>query len=198
MVAIYPIVEGHGEVRAVPILLRRIATEIFDRHDVFVLPAHRIKRGRMTAEASQDLIKATELGARKIAQTGHDGAVLVIFDADDDCPATIGPLILGRIRRDDVRTSVVVANKEYESWFLAAATSLSRQKNVLDDAKSPPDPEAIRGAKRYLANNILKKGAVYSETVDQPAFTATFGLGEARTTRSFDKLCREIEKIVMV
>lgn len=196
MVAIYPIVEGHGEVRAVPILLRRIASEIFDRHDVIILPAHRIKRGRMTAEDSQDLIKAAELGARKIAQTGHGGSVLVVFDADDDCPAEIGPAILGRIHRSDVQTSVVVANREYESWFLAAATSLSRQKNVLDDAKPPNDPEAIRGAKQYLARNILKRGAVYSETVDQPAFTATFGLGEARSTQSFEKLCREIEKIL--
>jgi hypothetical protein len=55
------------------------------------------------------------------------GGVLVLIDADDDCPAHLGPALLARAReaRSDVPVSVVLANREFEAWFLAAAPSLA-------------------------------------------------------------------------
>ena len=55
MIAIYPIVEGHGEVHAVPVLFRRIAFEICRRYDVQVLRPHRVPRGRMVAQDAIEL-----------------------------------------------------------------------------------------------------------------------------------------------
>jgi hypothetical protein len=194
MPAIYPIVEGHGEARAVPELLRRIASEIC-RVGTRVLPAHRVPRGRMMAEGFTDLERAVELGRRKIAATGEPGAVLVLLDADDDCPAELGPSLLRRITRPDLPIAVVLAKREYEAWFLAAARSLGR-KLGRDDLRPPADPEAVRDAKAHLVRHILGPGAVYSETVDQVRLTAALDLAEARAAPSFDKLCRDLCRLL--
>ncbi len=102
MVAIYPIVEGHGEVKAVPVLLRRIAWEIRQRHDVEVLAPHQLPRGRMLAGDMPDLERAVELGAGKIAQTGGAGAIMVLLDANDDCPAVLGPALVAKSANCDL------------------------------------------------------------------------------------------------
>lgn len=196
MFTIYPIVEGHGEVRAVPILIRRIATELYSRHDVQVLQGHRLARGRMIADQSRALRNAVELGVRKIRDTGEPGAILVQLDADDECPANLGPALLGEIGRPDIATSVVVANREFEAWFLAGAESLRAHRMVLTSAVAPDDPEVIRNAKQYLESRILRPGASYQETVDQPALSAVLNIQQARAAPSFDKLCRDLDRLL--
>ena len=195
MVAIYPIVEGHGEVQAVPLLLRRIVQEIHGEY-VQVLTPHRVPRGKMLAEASQDLDNAIELGVRKLKRTGGKGAILVLLDADDDCPATLGPKLLKEHSRDDAIVAVELAKREYEAWFLAATNSLIDKGFARPGAKPPASPESIRDAKGLLENEILREGAVYRETVDQPSLTSAFDLEEARVASSFDKLCRDIEGLI--
>ena len=197
MVAIYPIVEGHGEVRAVPVLIRRVASEICNIHDVHVLHPHRVPRGRMVAQDARELERAVELGVRKIRQTGTPGIIIVLLDADDDCPAKLGAQLLQQIARADVAISVVVANREYEAWFLAGAQSLRGQRGISDVAVAPVDPEAIRGAKEYLERQLLAAGESYRATVDQVALTAKLGLEEARAAPSFDKLCRDLCRLLM-
>lgn len=36
----------------------------------------------------------------------------------------------------------------------------------------------------------------YSETLDQPALTALFDIDQARSADSFDKFCRELQRII--
>ena len=196
MIAIYPIVEGHGEVSAVPLLLRRIVQDMFKRYDVDVLPPHRVPRGRMLAEETRALEDAVELGVRKIRQTELSGLISVLLDAEKDCPADLGRTLLDRIKRSDVATSVVVAKREYEAWFLAGARSLRKLRNKLDTAVAPPNPESIGDAKGYLQRHVLVPGAVYRETVDQPALTAALDLEAARAAPSFDKLCRDLHRLL--
>jgi hypothetical protein len=198
MIAIYPIVEGHGEVHAVPVLFRRIAFEICRRYDVQVLRPHRVPRGRMVAQDAIELHHAVALGALKISQTGEPGVIFVLIDADDDCPAELGARLLREISRPNLATGVVVAKREYEAWFLAGAQSLRGHPNVSDTAVTPADPEAIRGAKQHLERHVLVRGAAYQETVDQPALTAVFGLEEARAAPSFDKLCRDLCRLLLM
>ena len=94
--------------------------------------------------------------------------------------------------------SVVVAKREYEAWFLAGADSLRGCRNVSDTAVAPPDPESIGGAKRYLEQHVLVPGAVYRETVDQPALTDALDPDAARAAPSFDKLCRDLHRLLPV
>lgn len=197
MVAIYPIVEGHGEVRAVPVLIRRVAWEICGRHDVEVLQPHRVPRGRMLAQGVDALERAVELGARKIRQIGASGVITILLDADDDCPAQLGSQLLQRISRPDVAVSVVIANREYEAWFLAGVQSLRGYRGVSNAAVAPADPESIRGAKQYLERVFLDPDRTYKETVDQPGLTAVLGLVEARAAPSFDKFCRDLHRLLL-
>jgi hypothetical protein len=189
---IYAIVEGHGEVQAVPLLLRRLAHECIGSYDLHVFPAHRVPRGRILRP--DHLERAAELGRRRIVESGGRGGVMLLLDADDDCPATLGPELLARLRNviPDLPLSVVLAKREYEAWFLGAAYSLRRLSNVRDDANPPIEPEAIIGAKEYLARVLLEPGAVYSETVDQVSLTAVMDFIEASRCPSFRKLCRDL------
>ena len=193
---IYPIVEGHGEVSAARILLQRFASEIFGNHELRIFTPHRLSKGQIIGNGQQ-LENAVELGARRILEYDGPGAILILLDADDDCPAELGPRLLGRARakRPDIECRAVIANKEYETWFLASAVSLRGRRHVRSDAAAPPDPETIHDAKHYLARELLETGYYYSETADQPALTAVFAMAEARTCPSFQKLERDLTSL---
>ena len=81
---IQPIVEGHGEVKAAPELLRRLIAEA-QLWDVEVGRPIRMSRSR--------LVRETELKrAVRLALLQPDcSAVLVLFDGNSDCPAELGP-----------------------------------------------------------------------------------------------------------
>lgn len=194
--ALYVIVEGHGEVQALPVLLRRLAEGCLARYDLHVFRPHRIPRGRILV--GDHLERAGELGRRQVREFGGEAGIMLVFDADDDCPATLGPKLLARLKASapELAASVVLAKREYEAWFLAAARSLRHHRNVSDTAEPPPHPEEIRGAKEYLVSEILVPGSVYSETVDQVGLTAMMDLGQAVACPSFAKLCRDLKAIM--
>jgi hypothetical protein len=176
------IVEGHGETEALPILVRRIVRDIAPEVAVRIPHPLRVPRGRLIKQG--ELERAVELAAR---QAGVDGGVLLLLDSDDDCPAELGPALLRRSQaaRSDVKISVVLARREFESWFLAAAESLGLER--LDD------PEAIRGAKEWLSARRPRK---YVETLDQPALAAAMDIRQARRSPSFDRFCREMSRLL--
>ncbi len=193
--AIFPIVEGHGEVRAIPILLRRFAV-LHEKYGLHVITPFRLPKGQMIE--TEGLERVVEFGARKLAQHEGRGAILIILDADDDCPATRAPELLSRAQgqRPDIPVRLVIAKSEFEAWFLAAARSLRRQHGVRENAVPPEDPESIRDAKGYFQRTLLVEGRRYSPTVDQPALTALFDISEARVAPSFDKLYRDLDGLL--
>lgn len=186
--SIFAIVEGHGERDAVPLLLRRLAHECFSRFDVNVLPPMRLTRGKILNP--YHLKRAVELGRRRIHEYGPNGGIMILFDADDDCPKERSEQVLAAIGAGDldVRVSVVMPKREYEAWFLAAALSLRGRRNVSSTAEPPDDPEEIRGAKEYFMKRILVPNAAYSETADQAAYTARMNFKDVMACRSFRKL----------
>jgi len=186
------IVEGHGEVEAVPVLIRRLVSEVDPSISVRIPAPLRIPKGRLVKEG--ELEKAVALIARKVAPAG---AILVLLDSDEDCPATLGPNLLARAwnARSDLPVAVVLAKQEYEAWFLAAASSLRGQRRLRADLAAPAEPEAIRGAKEWLSARMTGNFS-YVETLDQPALTQIFDLEQARQTDSFDKCRREVEKLI--
>jgi hypothetical protein len=97
--------------------------------------------------------------------------------------------------RGDLPIAVVLAKKEFEAWFLAAAESLRGKHGLPNDLQSPAEPENIRGAKEWLTG-LMPYGRSYAETTDQPAFTAIFDMSKARRADSFDKCYREIERML--
>ncbi len=114
------------------------------------------------------------------------------MDADDDCPAEVAAQILERARAcvPHRRVSVVLAKREFEAWFIAAAASLDGQRGFSFDSRDWADAETPRDAKGWLADRMA--GRAYRETTDQPAFAALIDLQQAHdNSRSFRKLCRE-------
>jgi hypothetical protein len=116
---IQPIVEGQGEVAAVPLLLRRLR----DEARAFGLEVARPHRRRRTELVKKDSLQT----AVRLAALSQDCAgILVLFDADDDCPRDLAPT-LDRWAREAARgtpCAVVLANREYEAWFLASIETL--------------------------------------------------------------------------
>ena len=186
------IVEGHGEVEAVPILIRRVAASFCPELPIGRLHPIRVSRSKVIQEG--ELERAVEFAARKI---GGQGAIFILLDSDDDCPARLGPKLLCRALevRGDLPIAVVLAKREFEAWFLAAAESLRGHRGLKNDLQSPHNPEGIRGAKGWLRQR-LERGETYRETLDQPALTASFDLDQARHADSFDKCYRDIVRLL--
>jgi hypothetical protein len=190
------IVEGHGEVEAVPLLIRRIATDMELGTTIDIDPILRIPASSLRREG--ELERQVERAARKMQSAG---GILVLIDCDwtGSCPKRDGPVLLDRARRarSDMLISVVLAKREYEAWFIAAAESLRGRRGLSQDLVSDPSPEEIRGAKEWLSR-WMPRGRPYSETTDQPAFTAVFDMEAARRADSFDKCYREIVRLLTI
>ena len=124
---IVSIVEGKGEEEAVPILLRRIAQRVIPGSPVAVPRPIRVKRQQIVKAG--ELERAVEFAARRARV--NDG-ILILLDADTDCPADLAPTLLHRATRAraDRAIRVVLAKMEYEAWFLAAAASIAGQHGI--------------------------------------------------------------------
>jgi len=182
-------VEGQSEVEAVPILLRRLLAEM-GLSSVIVARPFRVKRTKVVRPG--ELERTVEQAVRSRTNVG---AVLLIMDADDDCPAQLGPFLAQRARQStSVPVSVVLAAREFEAWFLGAKESLRGQRRIRPDAVAPQNPEAIRGAKEELTSNM--SGSRYLPVDDQPFFAQAMDIAMARAQcPSLARLFRELERL---
>lgn len=192
IVRIACIVEGDGEVKAVPTLIARIAKNRYPELALVISEPIRTSRSKIVREG--ELERRVELAAQKVK---GQGAILILIDSDDDCPAQLGPELLRRASeaRSDLPIAVVLAKREFEAWFLAAAESLRGYKGLKNDLESPNNPETIRDAKGWLKQQ-LERGKKYRETIEQRQLTARFDLDLARQADSFDKCYRDIVRLL--
>jgi hypothetical protein len=183
-VALVPIVEGHAEVHSIPVLMRRLGVE--------VARPFRVKRNQIVRPG--ELERAVLLA---VADRAHASAVLVLLDADDDCPAELAPALLKRCRQvTDLPVSVVFATRELEAWFLGGIQSLQGQRGIRADAAYEADPEAPRGAKERVEALMTSS---YVDVADQPALMAVLDVEAARQRcPSLDKLLRDLQALGLI
>lgn len=186
------IVEGQGDVIAVPLLIRRIAAEFYPELAIDTPRPIRVHRNKVVQP--NELEQEVKLAARRIS---GQGAIFILLDSDEDCPAELGPTLLYRALQvcPNLPIAVVLAKHEFEAWFLAAATSLRGQRGLNNDIHPPNDPEAIPGAKEWLRQR-MQSDRTYRERRDQPAFAALFDFEQARQADSFDKCYRDIVRLL--
>ena len=194
MLYLAPIVEGHGEVEAVPVLLNRIVNVVAPDRALRVNPPIRVKSGSFLNDADY-FRRQVMLAMAKAAQA--NGSVLILLDCEDDCPAQLGPALLSKATaiRQDVTVLVVLAYREYESWFVQAARSLRGRRGLPDDLEAPAHVETIRNAKGWLSERMSTR---YDPVMHQIEFTRAFDLTQARKSPSFDRLCRRIGGLLEV
>jgi len=189
---IAPIVEGHGEVQALPILLRRLACVTSPEIELRLNPALRVKVASFLSEKDSGYFeKYIELAARK-TRAWPKSCVLILLDCEDTCPAELGPKILKRAtsRRPDAAFLVILARREYETWFLAAAESLRGVCGLPADLSAPADSESIRDAKGWLSG---KMPVPYNEPEHQPKMTDAFDFELAKQCQSFNRGFEKLE-----
>ncbi len=206
---IVPIVEGHGEVHAVPILLRRwLSSRHYHNVEVDVGgPVRASGKGALTVSHDGE----NELGVEhyvEIALLRQPDAVFVLADADEECPMILGHDLLQRALTVVPRAypvGVVVAKREYEAWFLVAFASsrfrdeLTKLGFILNHRSLPRGirVEEVADCKKYVANLIgLKK---YEETIHQAQLTEILPFTRAMTrrSRSFRKLLKELDSLLI-
>lgn len=205
--SVVPVVEGYGEVGAVPVLIRRwLEFRRYRNVDVHIAgPVRAPGRGALTASHDPTRRRGIEHFVRIAVQSGSD-AILVLLDADEDCPRELGSALLDRARAvlpEGLPVAVVVANREYEAWFLVALRSSAFRKGLVDAglcATSPTarveDAESIADCKKVVAETIL--GTAYRETVHQQRLTQLLPFSKVVAThsRSFRKLLKELDALL--
>jgi len=189
--SIVPIVEGQAEVESVRVLMRRLLGE-WGKYQLEIGKPVRVKR--------YQVIKQGELERRVLMamQRPNCQAIIVILDADDDCPKEFAPELLRRAEQAayDTLVSVVLPKSELESWFVGSIESLHGIRGISAEACSPSDPENIRDAKGYLTQ-AMEGSRHYLEVDDQPAFADKFDMTQAlNNCRSFKKFYYDFRNIV--
>ena len=176
-----------------PLLVRRIVAVVAPGEYIECPRPIRIPRGKLVGKP-HELERAVRLAQLEVVGRG---AILVVIDSDGEPPCRVGPDLLERVRRvaGDTAVGVVLAHREFEAWFLAAAESLRGHRELPADLVEPPDPKAVADAKGWLRER-MPPGRRYRETTDQPALADIFDLQAARRAGSFDKCYREVERLV--
>jgi hypothetical protein len=181
------IVEGKGEVAAVPNLCSRIIRHYLGAEEWYVdSEPIRQPRGMLVNEKFKSPLRpCNEEGLRRavyLAKVRPANAVLVLCDADDDCPARWGTDAASVITRT-LAGAAVMALREYETWLL-----LNHSDEQLRSAKVT-SPEKVRGAKEALRRLIPD----YSPSEHQLKETRRLDIARVRArSDSFDKLVRAL------
>jgi hypothetical protein len=193
---VVPIIEGKGEMASVRILLERIWYEIVGGEYIDVVKPFRVDRGRLVKQdIVREKVRSAALELNKVSNLSDPTLILILFDADKGCPKKLGPEVREYAGKEYPATNVacVIANVDYETWFVAAAESLSHYLDLSSDLPVTESPEDARHGKAWIKRRFRK--AKYSETIDQPAMTHAMDLALCRKrSPSFDKLCREMEQ----
>ena len=201
MPKLVPIVEGPGEVSALPILLKKILGAM-NCYDIQIAPPK-------NANGRESLTKAggLEKFLTYAASERDCGVILILLDVENGCPLDLVRDFVMRISAHYVPFPVVIvaANKMYENWILASLETVRGRKlddreGLPADASLPADAEAENG-KRYIENcfplidGYRRRG--YKETLDQKDMTEWIDITLAKSnSRSFRRLCHAIEEAV--
>ena len=193
--SIIAIVEGRGEVKAAPGLIRRVLGERLDRYDISLLSPIR-------ANGGPDLVKRFEVHLGHAIDENADG-ILVLVDADDECPVEGARSLVDRASALDlgVPVAVVYAKGEYETWFISSLSEstgegIRSRLNIASSVNAPEDVEGIRGAKEWLKRQMPRDQG-YKETSDQESLTHHIDMDLTYSrSRSFRRLCHAVKELV--
>ena len=199
-----PVVEGQTEQVCVERLLHRVWRELLCRAErlqvVEPFRGHRDQlvhpNGVVLTDAVRKAFVKLNTKAKKDAEARP--LVLILLDAEGDCPATLARRLLDVARKAlpaDVPVSCVLAKRMLENWIVAGASTLAGV-NGLPDSLPARDQFEDRSGEAWLDSQLRSKSKVrkYEKTVDAERFVREMNLQECRDNApSFAKLCRDLE-----
>jgi hypothetical protein len=180
LISVAAIVEGYGDVRAIPTLVVKTGL-LFGLN---IVAANPIRSGEWKSlRVAGELERFLEL-----ARTRDRDLILIILDLDDSCCKTEYESAMPRINKwingRNIVVHLVFMVKEYECIFLSRIQDINPAASIVDE------PERIRDAKGKLKTLT---GRRYRETQDQEGYTKAINLPELiKTSRSYRKLAKEI------
>lgn len=190
MKRIHAIGEGHGDAMAMPSLLWRILRHL-DRQDRWLVNkmVARLPRSQLVQEASASPHRTARVdGLEKalgLARAARADALVILADADDDCPATFGASAMSLIG-ERLPAAVVMAVREFEAWLLHTFPVAERERHEIGRI------DEIRDAKGALAKMVPG----YKPTMHQQELVRRIEVDDLRTrSPSFDKLVRDLERL---
>ena len=201
---IQAVVEGHGEVLAVPAMLDRwFKRRRFHNFRAAPRAVRAFGHSSIKAQARPNTSVGIEHWV-SIARTGGAHGILVVVDAETDCDTRqaaggppLGPELRARAEAaaGGIPVAVVVADHEFESWFLAHERPF-RAAGVLSQAASglARDVDSIGEAKGTLRSLIV---GGYEPRTHQPQLAARMSFSRAALgrSRSLTKLNTELERL---
>lgn len=194
MLTIVPVVEGDGDAVALPELLIRILREKYGLYDVSVAQG---KTRVVKANGRHNLENKLEKFLRHAQNKPSCGAILIVVDADSDCPLELADQLSQRCARIGTTcpVQIVCANRSYESWFLASLSTIKGRHDISKTAALMGDPEAVPNPKQWLSSQ-MPSGQAYKETTHQAPLSRVIDLDLAhRSSRSFRRLCHALEQL---
>jgi hypothetical protein len=187
--AIVAIVEGEGEQKALPGLINRVIDRL-DASGIHVVEPLVRKRQKVVKDG--ELEEAIQLAIRRGRNVA---AILILLDADDDCPATLAPELLDRAKKEThLPVAVVMAKREFEAWFLGSVDTLRDHGILPVDAAVPERPEEVNAKSKLKQLMVNDK---YKEVIHQAALSRMIDFDRCRERcPSFDKFLRDVEALV--
>lgn len=191
---IVAIVEGVGDKNAVPSLVRKILQEQLDRYDIGTGKS-KVANGR------ENLVGKFEKFV-EYAMGENPSAILVLVDADEDCPVELARDFVRRAAamNAQVPIAIVCAKSEYEAWFIcslsdSAGDGIRRNLGLPSSVVCPENAESIRDAKGWLTNR-MPRNRRYSPRTDQDDLTHHIAIKLVREkSRSFRRLCDAVREL---
>mgnify|MGYP003589878259 CR=1 FL=1 len=174
------VVEGPGDLKALPIVLRKHLQATGEFRDVLGKPVP--ANGRSKALVPRGLEGYVATAALRPGCVG----VLVVLDGEGDCVAHLGPELLARSAEDSpVPVSVALADRDFEDWIYASAETLGIGIEPYNPAR-----------KGQAAIKAALKPRAYVKPVFQPRLAARidFTLATARNP-SFARLLDRFDQL---
>jgi hypothetical protein len=202
---IAPIVEGQTEqMGGLERLLQRVWVELLGHSErLQIVAPYRGNRDALVHPKGEVLAEATikaflKLKAKTQNVVGVRSLVLILLDAERDCPATLAPRLLETARNvlpSETPVACVLARRMFENWIVGGASTLAGVNELPNPLPTRENFEELVGAKwlddQLRGQNRTRK---YKKLEDAEPFIRKMDLGECRQNcPSFDKLCRELE-----
>ncbi|GAB4213223.1 MAG: hypothetical protein OHK0022_50060 [Roseiflexaceae bacterium] len=193
MQKIVPIVEGDGEVLAVPSLISRVL-EHYGWSSTWYAGGT-IRAGNI-GHFKKNLYRYLKLADLE----PQCGGILVLFDYEDGCPKTEAIELATAIRKLNLvyPISIVLAHREYEAWFLASLSTIAGNFDLPAGLTYDNNVEAIRGVKEWFGKNMSQTPPkAYKPTIHQEPMTKLIDIEVAmQRSRSFQRLVNAIRELV--